>query len=97
MDDERDVLVCNRVEAFDIPMIPGTTKLRCTDCDHEVWCAPTGQKMVIELGLATLCTVCAYALMAEEEEGEVKIMAPTAEQVEELMDTLAAIEQADLN
>lgn len=80
-----DVLICAPVRTGFPPagaMVPGSVILTA-DCGHDVWVAPSGQRMLA--GMKLFCTDCAPALL-EADPGP--IMPPNAEQLGEIVELL---------
>lgn len=66
MEYENDVkptaLVCMRVGNPDAVLVKGTTKTRCTQCNHEVWIAPRSVQFIIDHPIPVWCSDCALVI-----------------------------------
>lgn len=79
---DKTYLVCALVTPGST-MPPGFTKLSCDDCEREIWCSPSGQKLLLssEEPIVLICMECSHKRMHQEKEqkGEVEVsLAPGA-------------------
>ena len=76
--DEVTYLICAEVrDSDDASMVPGSIQIVCTDCEKQVWCAPSGQRLLMsdEQTVVAVCNACGLKRMLEEED-EVEITIP---------------------
>lgn len=59
MDDDKTVILCNRVANVPSPGIDGCTRDRCSRCAEEVWISPTTQMIKESDKAIVMCFECA--------------------------------------
>lgn len=67
-------------------IVQGSIKAKCSDCQREVWIAPSSQKILKQDGARLICVECAGERMANDT--EVEVNAPTPEQKREIIEHL---------
>lgn len=83
-EDRADYLVAARVEPG-VHEVPGSKRMRCDECHHEVTVAPSGQRRLEKWGpgVKVLCVPCGLQGMREDPDREV--MAPAPDQLAEII------------
>jgi len=82
MTEERNILVCMRLDDAKAIIYPGSVEGRCNACHAEVWVAPSGQEGIAAgLITETICISCAAVRFQEGQPQSVRILAKTVIEV----------------
>lgn len=87
MDDEPKVLISNRVADQPIVYVPGSKRIKCSECQEEVWLSPSSQSLIKQEGVSVICTRCMaerLEKMSPEEREERKVQMPSEDQMKEI-------------
>jgi hypothetical protein len=77
--DEPTMIICSRADR-PLPVM-GSVKVDAP-CGHQVWVAPSGQRVITETGARPVCQECAIEQLRADREA--KVLQPTREQIDEL-------------
>ena len=91
-EDDEYVVLCFKVLMFPKPLVPGCSKVPCSDCGQMVWISPATQAHMADKPHRVCCAEC----VAKDSDDDIQVMPPSDGQIAEIVSNNPTITSAQV-